>query len=97
MLNEAERRLLDAIDEAELTGLLVRLVRANSENPTGDERAVAAVIAEELEAAGIPAVLFGPGSLDVAHAPNEYVPLAETVAAAKAFALWAYRYTTARR
>ncbi|RUS46192.1 M20 family metallopeptidase [Cohnella sp. AR92] len=51
---EQERRLLDSIDEAELVRLLQRLVRANSENPTGDESAVAAVVAEELEAAGIP-------------------------------------------
>jgi len=52
---------------------------------------------EMLASAGIPSVLFGPGSLDVAHAPNEFVPLAEVTEAAKVFALWAYRYVTAER
>ncbi len=52
---------------------------------------------EMLASAGIPSVLYGPGSLDVAHAPNEFVPLAEVTEAAKAYALWAYRYVTAKR
>jgi len=52
---------------------------------------------EMLASAGIPSVLFGPGSLEVAHAPNEFVPLAEVVEAAKVYALWAYRYVTASR
>lgn len=52
---------------------------------------------ELLAAAGIPSVLYGPGTLDVAHAPNEFVPLDEVLAAAQAYALWAYRYMTAAR
>lgn len=50
---------------------------------------------ELLAAAGIPSVLYGPGTLDTAHAPNEFVPLDEALAAAKAYALWAYRFMTA--
>lgn len=49
---------------------------------------------EMLAAAGIPAVLFGPGSIDVAHAPDEYVPLDEVLQAAKVYALLAYRFVT---
>lgn len=36
-----------------------------------------------LNRAGIPAVSIGPGNLMVAHAPNEYVEIAELVDAAK--------------
>ncbi|AJY74171.1 M20 family metallopeptidase [Paenibacillus beijingensis] len=49
---------------------------------------------EMLAAAGIPSVLFGPGSIDVAHAPDEYVPLDEVLQAAKVYALLAYRFVT---
>jgi succinyl-diaminopimelate desuccinylase len=49
---------------------------------------------EMLAAAGIPSVLYGPGTLDVAHAPNEFVPLDEVLVAAQAYALIAYRYVT---
>lgn len=37
--------------------------------------------------AGMPTVLYGPGDVRLAHAVDEYVPLAEVVAAAKAMAL----------
>ena len=40
-----------------------------------------------LNRAGIPAISIGPGSLAVAHAPNEYVEIAELVDAAKIYAL----------
>jgi acetylornithine deacetylase/succinyl-diaminopimelate desuccinylase-like protein len=40
-----------------------------------------------LNLAGIPAVTVGPGNLFVAHAPNEYVEIAELVDAAKLYAL----------
>ena len=40
-----------------------------------------------LNIAGIPAITIGPGSLIVAHAPNEYVEIAELVDAAKIYAL----------
>ena len=40
-----------------------------------------------LNRAGIPAITIGPGSLFVAHAPNEYVEIAELVDAAKIYAL----------
>ncbi|WP_409464999.1 M20 family metallopeptidase [Amycolatopsis sp. GA6-003] len=35
---------------------------------------------------GIPTVVFGPGSMAVAHTADEYVPVSELVAAARAFA-----------
>jgi len=40
-----------------------------------------------LNQAGIPAITIGPGSLTVAHAPNEYVEIAELIDAAKIYAL----------
>jgi acetylornithine deacetylase len=42
-----------------------------------------------LDAAGIPAVVCGPGSILVAHAINEYVQLEEMITAAKIYALMA--------
>ncbi len=47
---------------------------------------------ELLAAHGIPSVLFGPGDIAVAHAPNEYVPLKEVIDATKVYALLAYQY-----
>lgn len=49
---------------------------------------------ELLSAAGIPSLLYGPGSIDVAHAPNEFVPLDQVVKAAKVYALMAHRFVT---
>jgi acetylornithine deacetylase len=40
-----------------------------------------------LNRAGIPAVSIGPGSLTVAHAPNEYVEIPELMDSAKIYAL----------
>jgi acetylornithine deacetylase len=42
--------------------------------------------------AGTPAVLFGPGDLRRAHAADEFVPIAELVACARALALTALRF-----
>ena len=39
-----------------------------------------------INAAKIPAVILGPGSLSVAHTADESVPVAELVAAARAYA-----------
>jgi acetylornithine deacetylase/succinyl-diaminopimelate desuccinylase-like protein len=38
---------------------------------------------------------FGPGTLLVAHRPNEYIEVAEVVAAARIYALTAIRYLSA--
>lgn len=43
-------------------------------------------------AAGIPAVAYGPGDLRTAHAANEHVPVADLVDAAKTYALFAVRW-----
>ncbi len=40
---------------------------------------------------GTPTVIFGPGSPDVAHAPNEQVALADVVRCARALAVWLLR------
>jgi len=40
-----------------------------------------------LNRAGIPAITIGPGNLQVAHAPNEYVEISELIDAAKIYAL----------
>ena len=40
-----------------------------------------------LNRAGIPAITIGPGSLTVAHAPNEYVEIAELMDSARIYAL----------
>ncbi|MDG6990072.1 MAG: M20 family metallopeptidase [Nitrososphaerota archaeon] len=42
--------------------------------------------------AGIPTVILGPGSLDIAHTRDEYVPVEELGLAAKAYALIAQRF-----
>ena len=42
-------------------------------------------------AAGIPTLHYGPGDLHLAHGPEERVPVAEVVTAARAFALLAVR------
>lgn len=41
---------------------------------------------------GTPAVLFGPGDIELAHAPNESVPVAEVVEVARTLALTALRF-----
>jgi acetylornithine deacetylase len=56
------------------------------------ERAVAAGTDLRLyAAAGIPTLHHGPGDLNLAHGPEERVPVAEVVTAARAFALLALR------
>jgi acetylornithine deacetylase len=45
-----------------------------------------------LNKAGIPAVVYGPGSLTVGHAANEYVDLAEVLTATRAYALAAMEW-----
>jgi acetylornithine deacetylase len=42
--------------------------------------------------AGIPTIAFGPGTIDVAHAVDEFVPVAELVRAAQALAVAAMRF-----
>ncbi len=44
--------------------------------------------------AGIPAVVFGPGSVTEAHRPDESVPLADLPIAARTYALLAHRVLT---
>jgi acetylornithine deacetylase len=43
--------------------------------------------------AGIPTIGFGPGSIALAHAPDEYVPVTELVECAQALALIALRFS----
>ncbi|MGZ6365606.1 MAG: M20/M25/M40 family metallo-hydrolase, partial [Ktedonobacteraceae bacterium] len=41
---------------------------------------------------GIPALLFGPGDVNVAHMPDEFVDVQEVILAARAYILAAIRY-----
>jgi acetylornithine deacetylase len=41
---------------------------------------------------GIPALLFGPGDVNVAHMPDEHVGIQEVILAARAYILAAIRY-----
>ena len=41
---------------------------------------------------GIPALLFGPGDVNVAHMPDEFVDIQEVILAARAYILIAIRY-----
>lgn len=43
---------------------------------------------------GLPSLLFGPGDLTVAHAPNEYIPLNEVIEAAKVYALFGCQFVS---
>ncbi|MCZ2858246.1 ArgE/DapE family deacylase [Blastococcus sp. VKM Ac-2987] len=66
------------------------VVDAGGDEPT--ERAIAAGTDLRLyAAAGIPTLHYGPGDLHLAHGPQESVPVAELVTAARAFALLALR------
>jgi acetylornithine deacetylase/succinyl-diaminopimelate desuccinylase family protein len=47
---------------------------------------------ELLHAAGIPSVVFGPGDIHTAHAPDERVKIQEVIDAAKIYALLAYDF-----
>ena len=40
-----------------------------------------------LNAQGVPSIVYGPGSLLVAHAPDEYIEIDELLVATKTFAL----------
>jgi len=41
---------------------------------------------------GFPALLFGPGDVNVAHMPDEFVDVQEVILAARAYILAAIRY-----
>jgi acetylornithine deacetylase len=59
---------------------------------TPDERAIAAGSdLRQYAAAGIPTLHYGPGDLHLAHGPDEMVPVADVVTAARAFALLVLR------
>lgn len=51
--------------------------------------------AEILGRAGISCLVFGPGCIDCAHAPDEYVAIDELIAATKVYAVAAYRFAMA--
>ncbi len=44
--------------------------------------------ASKLSRAGIPTIVFGPGSIDQAHAADEYVPVDEVIAASEFYRRW---------
>jgi acetylornithine deacetylase len=60
----------------------------------GDARETAIAAGSDLRqyaAAGVPTLHYGPGDLNVAHGPQESVPIADVVTAARAFALLTVR------
>ena len=81
---------------------VARAVRAAHEQVTGDHVAdpgpanpcgfPAVTDASFLEAAGVPAVVYGPGDLRVAHAADEHVSLDEVATAAEVVALTALEW-----
>lgn len=52
-LTDAERRVLDLVDEADLVALAQQLVRVPGQNPPGEEAATAAALAAAAEARGL--------------------------------------------
>jgi acetylornithine deacetylase len=70
----------------------VRAAVADAGSGAAPERALAAGSDLRLyAAAGVPTLHYGPGDLDLAHGPQEKVPVAEVVTAARAFALLTLR------
>jgi acetylornithine deacetylase len=70
----------------------VREAVADAGAPLPEESAIAAGSDLRLyAAAGVPTLHYGPGDLTLAHGPSERVPVAEVVAAARAFALLTLR------
>jgi acetylornithine deacetylase len=63
---------LDTADDADITVLAKSLALAN-----GTVKVAFGTEAGLIQQAGIPAVICGPGSIDQAHKPNEFVPLAQ--------------------
>ncbi len=67
---------LETPAEAPVAALAARILRDLGRN--GDPAGVAyGSDASKLAAAGVPSILFGPGSIDVAHTEAEHVPCAE--------------------
>jgi len=50
--------------------------------------------ASNFVSAGVPAVIIGPGNLNMAHKPDEYVPVDEVTNAARIYAATALRLLT---
>ena len=66
----------------------VRDAVADAGGGVAPERAIAAGSdLRQYAAAGVPTLHYGPGDLDLAHGPQESVPVADVVTAARAFAL----------
>lgn len=59
-MNEAEKRILDSISEAEVVSFLQAIIRAKSPHPPGDTREVAEVCRQKLAEAGIATELVCP-------------------------------------
>jgi acetylornithine deacetylase len=70
----------------------VRDAVADAGGGVAPERAIAAGSdLRQYAAAGVPTLHYGPGDLDLAHGPQESVPVADVVTAARAFALLTVR------
>lgn len=50
--------------------------------------------ADLLSNAGIPSLILGPGRIDQAHCPDEYVPVRHVITAARLYAALGYHFAT---
>jgi acetylornithine deacetylase/succinyl-diaminopimelate desuccinylase family protein len=65
------------IDADHLLAQAFRLAQAETGQPASATSFAGGTDARYFASAGTPAVVYGPGSLEQAHAPDEYVPVAE--------------------
>ena len=88
---------LEPMDRIPLEHEAVKILRASFEEATGRAAIVsgfkAVCNATIFTKRGIPAIIFGPGSLDMgAHGPNEHVPIQQLVDVAKTDAVMAMNW-----
>jgi len=86
-----ERDLFGKVKEAEVVRICGDLVRLQSVNPPGNERAAAEYVFAVgfLPVLKIPLILFGPGEPGQAHQPNEQVEISKLLEAARIFTVTA--------
>lgn len=80
--------------ETPIDDLVVKILQSVTREVTGESKITgfpATTEAYFLDKAGVSTVVFGPGNINQAHRPNEYVEVKELVQAAKIYALTAIR------
>ena len=74
---------MDVPESAPIVGLLGAVCRDNGIDPTPEGVPYGSDATKMVNVANIPTVVFGPGSIDQAHALNEFVDIAEVTKAAR--------------